>query len=145
MTATAAQIAELRRMVAEPLPTTYSDVTLQGYIEAYPCVDVRGQDPYSWLLTSPPTATVNTEWIPTYDLHAAAADVWQEKAAALADRFDTSADGASLQRSQMYKQAMGQVAYHQGRRKIRSVSSIKHPREALLNRDQIFNRVKDDD
>lgn len=139
MTATAAQIAELRGMVAEPTTTTYSDTALQGKIEKHPRVDVRGQEPHTWLLTSPPTMTANTQWIPTYDMHAAAADVWQEKAAALADRFDASADGATLSRSQVYKQAMSQVAYHSARCKIRSVTSIKHPREAVLQDGLAFN------
>ena len=35
--------------------------------------------------TSPPTLSENDDWIPTYDLHAAAADVWQEKGAAVAE------------------------------------------------------------
>ncbi len=70
MAATAAQIAQLRRMTVEPDATTYSDALLASYIEAYPLVDVNGYEPTSvW-------------WSPTYDLNAAAADVWQEKEAA---------------------------------------------------------------
>lgn len=132
-------------MVAEPLATTYSDVLLTAKIEEYPCVDELGEEPYTWLLTSPPTTSVNTEWIATYDLHAAAADVWQEKAAALADKFDATADGSTLNRSQMYQNAMHQVRYHASRRKMRTVRSWKSPKELNLEHTQIFNLARDDD
>ena len=84
MTASAAQIAQLRRMVAEPATTTYSDAALQGYIEAYPLLDQRGEPPYTYDYATPPAQVANPEWIATYDLHAAAADVWEEKAATTA-------------------------------------------------------------
>ena len=145
MSATAAQLAELRLMVAEPLTTTYSDVLLQGKIEEYPCVDERGEEPYTWLLTSPPTTSENTEWIATYDLHAAAADVWQWKAAALADKFNVTADGSTLNRSDLYKQAMSQARSHRAQRKIRTVRAWKSPKELNLERSQIFNLAQDDD
>lgn len=37
----------------------------------------------------------------TYDVYAAAADVWRQKAGHVADRFDFSADGASYKASQL--------------------------------------------
>ena len=40
--ATAAQIARLRRMVAEPTEDPYDDDTLAAYIERYPLLDERG-------------------------------------------------------------------------------------------------------
>jgi hypothetical protein len=129
MTATAAQIAQVRRMVNELTTTTYTDATIQGLIEAYPCLDERGQEPYEWdTTTEPPTKDPNEDWIPTYDLAAAAADIWAEKAAVLSQDFDTSADGASLSRSQAYQQAMSQSRHWQSRRKARTVTLFPAPR-----------------
>lgn len=91
MAATAAQIAQLRRMVAEPTGATYTDEALAGYIEAHGLGEAG------------------------YDLHAAAADIWDEKAAALAANFDATADGASLHLSQQYQQAMAQAQAHRNR------------------------------
>lgn len=129
MTATAAQIAQVRRMVNEPTVEAYSDAQIQAYIEAYPCMDERGQEPYEWdTTTEPPTQDPNEAWIPTYDLAAAAADIWAEKAAVLSQDFDTSADGASLSRSQAYQQAMGQSRYWQSRRRAKTVTLYPAPR-----------------
>lgn len=40
----------------------------------------------------------------SYDLYAAAADIWRQKAAHVADRFDFTADGASFKASQLVAQ-----------------------------------------
>lgn len=40
----------------------------------------------------------------SYDVYAAAADIWRQKAAHVADRFDFSADGASFKVSQLMAQ-----------------------------------------
>jgi hypothetical protein len=40
-------------------------------------------------------------WLPTYDLNAACAAVWDAKAAQAASRFDLSIDGQTLDRSQL--------------------------------------------
>lgn len=136
MTATAAQILQLRRMVAEPTTTTYSDATLTTYIEAYPLLDERGEVPYTWdTATSPPTQDENEDWVPTYDLHAAAADVWEEKAAAEATAFDFGADGATYNRSQRHAQMMAQVRYHRSRRSPTTGTLVKWPEE-MTARDQ---------
>ncbi len=127
MSATAAQIAQVRRMVAEPTTTTYSDATIQGYIETYPLRDERGQEPYTWLLNNPPTQSANPQWIATYDLHAAAHDIWDEKAALLAGNFDFSADGAAFSRSQAHQQAQAQARYYAARRKPRPTWSHVWP------------------
>lgn len=89
MSATAAHIARVRRLVSEPTETTYSDETISEYVERYPLIDADGYEPD------------DTDWTATYDLHAAAADIWDEKAAAVASDYDFSADGSSLQRSQV--------------------------------------------
>lgn len=39
----------------------------------------------------------------SYDLYAAAAEIWRQKAATVADRFDFNADGAAFQASQLMK------------------------------------------
>lgn len=109
MTVAAADIARLRRMVAEPTTTTYSDSVLTETIERYPVVDADGLAPD------------DDDWTATYDLSAAAADVWGEKAAALATAFDFTADGGSFSRSQMVKQAQTMASYYRSRRYARSV------------------------
>jgi len=117
--------------VAEPTTDTYSDAALAGYIEAYPLLDERGQAPYTWdTSTTPPTQTANTSWIPTYDLQAAAADIWEEKAGAYATKVDFNADGAAVSLSQQYNQAMARARYHRSRRSPKSGTLVKWPRES---------------
>jgi hypothetical protein len=135
MGATASQIAELRRMVNEPLTTTYSDGVLAEYIERYPCIDVRGELPLLYAendelisLTTPPTATINPIWIPTYDLAAAASNLWAEKAGVLSADYDLNADGASLSRSQAYEQAMKQSRYWGSRRRASTITLRPAPK-----------------
>ena len=128
MSATAAQIARLRRMVAEPDDTTYDDTTLGSYIETYPLVDERGEEPYTWdTSTEPPTQDDNDNWIDTYDLNAAAADIWEEKAASLAQDFDFSSDGARFDRSQAYEQMMRSARYYRSRRSPRTITQRPEP------------------
>lgn len=132
MAATAEQIARLRRMVAEPTETTYDDDTLVEYIERYPRLDERGQAPYTWdMSTTPPTQEENEDWVPTYDLHAAAADVWEEKAAAFAGKSDFAADGGTYHLSQQYDQMMARVRYHRARRSSGTSKLVKWPEERL--------------
>jgi hypothetical protein len=131
MAATAAQLAELREMVAEATEATYTDEALTTIIEAYPLPDALGVLPYTWdYSTTPPTQDPEETWIPTYDLHAAAAQVWQAKAAKLAGNFDFSADGASYSRSQAYEMAMKQSRHHAARRAPGTVTSVVEPRRA---------------
>lgn len=104
MAATAAEIARLRRMIAEPSSDTYSDSDLGDWIETFPVADSNNYDPD------------HTSWVPTYDLHAAASDLWVEKAAGVAADFQFSADGASYSRDQVYAQYMRQARHHASRR-----------------------------
>jgi len=128
MAATAAQIAKLRRMVAEPTAGTYTDDDLAGYIELYPTIDEHGEEPYVWTATAlAPERDDNDYWVPTYDLNAAAADVWDEKAAALAADYDFSADGSSYNLSQAYLQAMKQVRHYRARRSMRTITLRPEP------------------
>ena len=130
MAPTAAQISQLRRMTAEPTTTTYSDATLTDYIERYPLMDERGEWPYTFDSATPPAKVANSEWVATYDLHAAAADVWEEKAAAVQALYDYSADGTQFTRSQLYEQAMKQARYHRSRRAPRTMTAVKWPKES---------------
>ncbi len=126
MAATAEQIARLRRMVAEPTTTTYSDVAIQAAIERYPLTDANGVDWWEWdYTTSPPTQSVNDDWVPTYDLNAAAEEIWTEKAAAIAARHDFSADGASYSRSQAYAHYTRQASIYRSRRSPRVIKFTK--------------------
>jgi hypothetical protein len=124
MTPTANQIAQLRRMVAEPTVTTYSDAVLTTYIETYPCVDENGESPRVSSTTTPGTMMVNPDWIETYDLHSAAAAIWEEKAAAHSVKFDFDADGGSYTRSQQHEHAMQQVRHHLSRRNPKTIVQV---------------------
>ena len=129
MAASAAQIAKLRTMIAEPTAATYTDRVLAAMIEAYPLLDELGTKPYIWdYSTTPPTKDEQETWVPTYDLHAAAAQVWQEKASLLVGGFDFAADGASFSRSQAYEMAMKQSRYHGARRKAGTIKQVMEPR-----------------
>lgn len=127
MTATADQIAELRRMVGEPTTATYSDLTLQGYIERYPVMDARGEDPTIESTTTPGALQVNPDWTATYDLHAAAAAIWQEKAAAVQPDFSFGADGGNYSRHQKFENAMKMVKFHLARRAAKTITQRMKP------------------
>lgn len=129
MTATAAQIAEVRRMVNEPTETTYDDDAITTFIERYPLLDERGEEPYTWdTSTSPPTQDENDDWVDTYDVHAAAADIWQEKAAVVADDFAFSADGGNYSRDQVFAQRMRLAAWHRARRALSTHKALLYPK-----------------
>lgn len=121
---TAAQIAQLRRMVNEPTTTTYSDAIITTYIETYPLMDENGEAPRVPSTITPGVMMANPDWTATYDLHAAAADIWEEKAAVVSVDYDFSADGGSLNRSQVYEQMMGQARYHRSRRNPKTITQI---------------------
>lgn len=146
MTATAEQIAQLRRMTNEPAATSeYEDADIQGYIEAHPLMDARGELPYTWdTSTEPPTQTANPNWVATYDLHAAAADVWEEKAASYAGQFDFKADGSDFSRSQAYEQLMARVRYHRARRATKTMKAVQYPKETGVDTPWIANLPEQD-
>jgi hypothetical protein len=117
MAATANQQARLRRMVDEPSETTYDDDAIAAYIERYPLMDERGEVPYTWdTSTQPPTQTENDNWIDTYDLNAAAADIWDEKAGGVAEDFDFWADGGKYSRAQVVENYQARARYYRSRR-----------------------------
>jgi len=126
MTATAEQITRLRRMAGETNSSTYADADLQGYIERHPMIDAAGQSP--WLSIQTPTgAPDNPDWTATYDLNAAAGDIWDEKAAALAPHYDFNADGGQYSRSQAYQQAMAMARHYRSRRSPKTITMRSAP------------------
>lgn len=111
----AADIQVVRRMTGVTVEE-YSDNNLSSIIERYPLPDANGLFPKE------------DGWTPRYDLNAAAADVWAEKAAGLAGQYDFTADGASFERSQAYEQAMQQARYYRSRRALHTVKSQAYPK-----------------
>jgi len=109
VTVAAELIARLRRMVAEPTTTMYSDTVLSSAIERYPVMDEDGYEPDE------------DDWTATYDLNAAAAEVWTEKAAGLVAGYDFNAGGATYNRSQAYQQAMAQARHYLSRRQVSKI------------------------
>ena len=127
------EIAQLRRMIAEPSTATYSDATLTTYIDAYPHLDAWGETPLDeWGLA-------NSDWTPTYDLSAAAADIWQEKAATVISKFDFAADGGNFSQSQQYEQYMKQSRYYRARRMPSTALSVMSPKESTADEAWIGN------
>ena len=149
MTVTAAQIAQMRRMVAEPTATTYSDALLEDIIELYPTIDELGTMPYYYVQSSGvPTKTDNDNWIPTYNLNAAAAQIWDEKAAAIANQYDFKADGGDYSRSQAFKHATEQAKYYRSRRGLSTFTLYKSPKESAsgsLNQESWIGNLPESD
>ena len=129
MSATEAMRVRLRRMVDEPTITPYSHAMLDTIIEMYPLLDALGTDPQEVdFTTTPPTISERADWIPTYCLHSAAAEIWSEKAAAIAEDFDFKADGGAYSRSQKYLQYLGKARYHNSRRSAKTITLYVEPR-----------------
>lgn len=118
MSASAADIAQLRRMTAEPTTTTYSDAVLTTVIEKFPIPDSLHFMPEE-----------EDDWTPTYDLNAAAAEVWSEKLAALQGNTDFSADGGNYSDSQKFDQADRMVRFYLSRRSSHTIHLKKWPPE----------------
>ena len=97
-------IAELRTMIAEPTTATYSNADLAALVARYPLIDQYEQEPN------------DLTWIPTYDLNAAAANLWGKKAAAFAGLYDFTADGGTFHRSQAAQEMRKQARYYSARR-----------------------------
>jgi hypothetical protein len=116
MSATNGMIERLRRMVNEPTTVPYSDSVLAEAIERYPLTDAFGYDPD------------DDNWTETYDLNAAAGDIWDEKAAACADEFDFDADGGSYSHSQKYEMAAKHARSYHSRRSFRAVELESTPK-----------------
>ena len=116
MAASVTEVVKLRRMIADSTSTTYSDDDLEDIIESYPVLDSDGYDPE------------DDDWTATYDLNAAAAQIWEEKAAAYIGSYDFSADGGSFNRSQMYEQAMKMARHYHSRKRVKTITIRPEPK-----------------
>jgi len=87
-------------MVNEPTDATYSDAAIEERIVENPLPDSAGVSPGA------------TGWVSTYDLYLAAANIWNEKAAILAGRYDFTADGASFKMQGAYDNALKMVNHY---------------------------------
>jgi len=117
MSASVTDIARLRRMVDEPTTTTYSDELLGSYLEAWPLTDKNGVS----------FEDDNSAWVEAYDLHAAAADIWEEKAAIASSKHDFKADGADYSSNQMYVNYMQQANQHRAEQKAKVKFTPRKP------------------
>ena len=107
MSSKALIVAQLRRMIAEADDKTYSDEALEVILEDYPIKDQNGVAP---MVLENGAYEFDDDWVPTYDLNAAAAQIWLEKAAAVADQYSEEilSGTASLYKvkGDQHKQAM---------------------------------------
>ena len=126
-------IDQLRRMVAEPTQDTYTDDLLGSYLAAYPLPDANGYAP------------TDTAWAGVWDSALAAAQVWEEKAAAFAGDYDFSADGGSYQRSQVYAQMMATARSFRARRKTSVLVLTAQPPPDAVDRDAWLGNAPEDD
>ncbi len=125
-------------MISEPTTATYSDAVLATYITTYPHIDQFGESPLDeW-------GEDNANWTATYDLAAAAADVWQEKAGAVASKFDFAANGGQYTQSQQYEQYMKQCRYYRARRMPTTSTLVKSPTESTFDESYIGNLPESD-
>ena len=83
------QVETLRRMIAEPTSTTYSDAMLESFID-----EAGG------------------------DLNLAAARIWDEKAANVAVQHDFQADGTNMSRSQLFDHYKRTASLFRSRRRL---------------------------
>ena len=137
MAATAAEIARVRRMVAEPTTATYSDTIISDTILRYPVPDAAGVYPVD------EDGVAEPDWVATYDLNAAAAEIFTEKAAALASGYDFSADGATFHRSQALANAQKMASYYASRRYAKGVRLKAEINPGVESSTWIFNLAQE--
>ena len=106
MTVAAVQITRVRAL-ADASVSDFSDAQITLAIEEYLKMDSDGYFPSE------------TDYTTTYDLYRAAADIAEQRAAKVATAYDTSADGASLNRSQIQEQLFQLAA------RLRSRAALK--------------------
>ena len=117
-------ILKLRRMIAEQTDTTYTDGDLEDTIEEHAVLDSEGHAPES------------DDWTATYDLNAAAAAIWEEKATAYVGQYDFNADGGSFNRAQMHDQAMKMARHYHSRKRVGTISLRPEPPLEKVNDDK---------
>jgi hypothetical protein len=131
-------IAEVRRKTNEPTTAVYSDLALVAIIEKFPHLDEWGESPLD------PYGFPNQNWTASFDTAAACAEIWEEKAAAIASKFDFSADGGNFSQSQQYEQYMKLCRYYRSKRLPTTVRLIKSPEESQDDESWIANLPESD-
>lgn len=102
-------VLQLRRLVNEADETVYPDAALLATLLLLPLPDRNGLAPD------------DEDWSGRWDVYAAAAQIWDEKAAKVVGTYDFSSDGASFQRSQIVQQYREQARYMRARGSARSI------------------------
>lgn len=91
-------------------------------LHRYPLLDTNGYPPE---IGNPPVE--NPDWQETYDLHAAAADLLEEKASELAKDFDFATENDRFYRSQMYGHYLLLARWHRSRRAPKNIALVSWP------------------
>lgn len=115
-TPTLTLIDQLRRLTAEPSQDTYTDDLLAAVLQRHPLPDANNYAPTDAL------------WAGAWDANAAAGDVWEEKAAALAADFDFSADGGDYKRSQAHANMLQMARTFRSRRQTSALVLVATPK-----------------
>ncbi len=104
-------------------------------VYSYPLADADGYAPTDSL------------WAGAWDINPAAADIWEEKAAAMAAAFDFAADGGDYKRSQAYSQMLQQARRFRSMRQTTTFVMVAEPPPAGAVRVEswIGNLPEDDD
>lgn len=126
-TPTADELNRLKRMTGEAIKPTldsdgvafYTDVILTETLNRYLCdPDANGVSEFD-----DDGVTANADFVPVYDFHAAAGEIWADKAGAVAHLYTFGADGGNFSRSQWYDHCMKQARYHRSRRSVRTITA----------------------
>jgi hypothetical protein len=143
---TSDELAQLRRMCGVASDdATYTTLVLNNYAKRYALIDKLGVSP-KYILQfnndAAPTYTLNDYWTPTWDFHAIASEVWEERATSLADGFDFSADNASYRKSQKFDMYMKMARYHNARRSPNAIDLISWHGEPTSKEMPIINAAE---
>jgi hypothetical protein len=103
MAVTELMIQKVKRFTGEVGSLEYHTDIINA-IASHPLLDANGKAP------------TDSEWTPTYDLNLATAEIWEMKAAVLAQDYDFSEGSTSYTRSQAYEQMMKQANRFRARR-----------------------------
>jgi len=119
-------IADLRRKIGERENIEpWTDEVLTQVLQAFALPDAEGNAPGS------------DNWVPTYDTNAAAASVWDEKAAMFASEIDATVDGTTVRRSQRFRHARQMAAYYRAQRGARVVAMTSFGDVANVTLDEV--------
>ena len=113
---------------AERVPTTRN-----GYVYAVSTGGTTGSSEPDWPTTLDATVNDGTAvwtcsaragWTPTFDLHAAAAEGWQMKAAKAVPSYDVKAGSVDAKRNQTYQACVRNAQLHRRKAGLGGVGSI---------------------